>query len=527
MKVSRKILFVIICLDPNPFKMASDVCIRAMPFGALSIISFCKKIVINYDCVFSILEIYENNENINEILMDRVNEFKPDIVAFSVMYNHFCPVIFKLSKTIKEFNINIFTVAGGIGVSDTHDEFFNYTDNIDAICFSEGELPFSVLLNSDNLYSVIESHKSWLTSRSVKNGKKPVFDLLEDINEIPPYYNLIDIKNYVLKTISRKNGKIVTIFPMVTTRGCPYNCNFCSASFRSGKKVRAFSAERIISDINTIINTIDIDIISFRYEQFLLDKNRVITILKYITKIGKRVSPECGINISLIDEEIAYWFKQANVTQVSIPVESGSERLLKEVIKKPLNLKQVKPIVELLRKYEIVSTGNFIFGILGETPNDRELTEKFIEEAKFNDVTLFVATPLKGTRLYEECIKMNNINNIDIFSKKSFFNGFITAPYIDPAEITKYVYFLNLKYNFIKNYDYFHKNYEKALVFFKRVSDLDPFHAISHYCLANTYIKLEKMELRNKYMSMYKNIINTDKLWREYAITFNLELNPN
>ncbi|MDR0503114.1 MAG: B12-binding domain-containing radical SAM protein [Treponema sp.] len=524
MKPTRKILFVIVCLDPSPFKTAENFFIRALPFGVLGIISYCKKHVYNYNIDFSILEIYINDESIENKLMERVNEFKPDIVAFSVMFNHFCPEIFRLSKVIKENKKEIFTIAGGIGISDTYDEFFNYTENIDAICFSEGELPVSALLNADNLFYMAETHKSWLTPGTVKNGKKPAYDLLDNINEIPPFYHLINIKDYVLETISRKNGNTIKMFPMVTTRGCPYSCNFCSASYRSGKKVRSFSADRIISDINNIIKYIDIDMISFRDDQFLLDKNRAITILKYIAEIGKSASPEGGINISLMDEEIAYWFKQTNVTQVSLPVESGSERMLKEIIKKPLDLKQVKPVVDLLRKYDIVTTGNFICGMPGETPEDRKLTEEFIEDTGFNGVTFFVATPLKGTRLYDECIKSGYINNTNIFDKKSFFNGYITAPYIEPVKINKYSYYLNLKYNFIKNYDYLHGNFEKAEIFFKRVSELDPNHAISHYYLAKIYNEFGNKELKDKYINMYKKIIKTDKLWREYALAFDLEI---
>ena len=526
MKPSRKILFAVICLNPTPNKMAEEFSIRAMPFGALCIISYCKKHVINYKCEFSILEIYINDENTENKFMERVKEFKPDIVGFSAMFNDFCPVLFKLAKTLKDNDKKIFTVAGGIGVSDTHDEFFDFTDNIDAICFSEGELPFSALLSADDLYEFVENHKSWLTSKSVKSGKKPAYELLDNINEIPPFYNLIDVGRYALQTITRKDSNPITMFPMVTTRGFPYNCNFCSVSFRSGKKVRAFSADRVISDIRTIVNSMDVDLISFRDDQFLLDKSRAIAILKYIAELGISASPENGINISLLDEEIVYWFKQANVAQVSIPIESGSERMLEEVIKKPLKLKQVKPVVDLLRKYDIVSTGHIICGMPGETPNDCKMTEKFIEDTGFNGLTFFVATPLKGTRLYDECIEKGYIKKTDIFEKKSFFNGLIKAPYIDPFEITKYAYYLTLKYNFIKNYEYSHGNYEKAAVFFKRVSDLDPFHAISHYCLANTYEKLENKELRDKYMNMYKNIINTDPEWREHAVTFGLELNP-
>ena len=526
MKPSRRTLFAIIGIDPAPHKAAEDFCIRAMPYGVRSIISFCQKNVINYKCEFSMLEINEDDECMEKKLLDRISEFKPDIVAFSVMFNHLCPLVFKLSKAIKENDIKIFTIAGGIGVSDTYDEFFNYTDSIDAICFSEGELPVSALLNAEDLYKIAENHKSWLTPLSVKNGKKPAYDLLDNIDEIPPFYDLIDIKNYILKTISRKDGREVSMFPVVTTRGCPYNCNFCSAAFRSGKKARAFSAQRVISDINTIIGLVDVEMISFRDDQFLLDKNRAIAILEYIADIGKSVFPEGGINISLMNEEIAYWFKQVNVTQVSLPVESGSERMLKEVIKKPLDLKQVKPVVELLRKYDIVTTGNFICGMPGETPLDRKLTENFIEDTGFNNVTFFVATALKGTRLYEECVEKGFIDNTDIFAKKSFFNGYITAPNIDPDEMTEYAYHLNLKYNFIMNFDYLNGNYERAAVFFKRVSELDPLHAISHYCLANAYNEMGEKELKDKYTKMYKNIIDNDKMWREYAITFNLELNP-
>jgi radical SAM superfamily enzyme YgiQ (UPF0313 family) len=285
-----------------------------------------------------------------------------------------------------------------------------------------------------------------------------------------------------------------------------------------GKKVRAYSVERIIEDIKFLIKKHSIKIVLLREEQFLFKQERAIQALKAIAELGIEVSLDAGLTVALITDEIAYWLAKAGSKYVFLAVESGSERMLKDVIKKPLKLNQVKPAVEKLRKYGIIITAFFITGFPGETPEDREITEQFIEDAGFNWHMFFAAMPIKGTVLYDICVKNNYIDEKEsVFTKKDFFTGIITAPYVEPEYITKYIYQLNLKYNFIKNYDFKTGNYESAYALFKRVSSLYPFHAISHYCLAKTCYKMDKREEGDKYKQMFFDIINTDQKWKGHA----------
>ncbi|MDR0454149.1 MAG: cobalamin B12-binding domain-containing protein [Deferribacteraceae bacterium] len=130
MKKCRRILFVPIVINTLQENVESERP-KTPPLGALSIISYCEKYA-NQKHTFSVLDIDEDDKTAKQQLKDRINEFKPDIVAFSAMFNEQCLLVFDLAEITKQINSDIFAVAGGIAISDTYDIFLNYTDNIDA-----------------------------------------------------------------------------------------------------------------------------------------------------------------------------------------------------------------------------------------------------------------------------------------------------------------------------------------------------------------------------------------------------------
>jgi radical SAM superfamily enzyme YgiQ (UPF0313 family) len=513
-----RVLFVPIVL--NTLKNIDLEIPKLAPLGVLSVIAYCEKYS-NKKSYFSVLDIDEEDKTPKQKLTDRINEFKPDIVAFSAMFNENCPLIFDLAEIAKQINHNLFVVAGGVAISDTYDLFFDYTKNIDAICFGEGELPFKALLDSDNLYDLVSTHESWLTPEAVKNGKKPTPQLVSDLDTIPPInYDYISIEKYIFKERSYYD-EVAPAFSLQSSRGCPYRCTFCSVSHKSGKKVRLFSTEQIISDIKFLIEKYNVRVIAFVDDQFFLERERAIQILRAIVDLGIKVVFGNGVTVSLVNDEIAYWIAKAGCKHIPLPIESGSERLLREVIKKPLKLSQVKPALDILRKYNIAVSATFIFGFPGETPEDRKITEEFIKEMGFNWMRFYIATPLKGTELYDICVKNKYIDENEIvFEKKNVSNpekGMITALHVDPKEIVKYAYQVNLKFNFIENYDYKIGNYERAYNLFKKISSMYPFHAISHYMLAKTCYKMGKNEEGDKYKNMFLDIVNTQSEWKDHA----------
>lgn len=166
----------------------------------------------------------------------------------------------------------------------------------------------------------------------------------------------------------------------------------------------------------------------------------------------------------------------------------------------------------------------FVIGFPGETKEDRRLTRRLILDIGFDWNGIFIATPYKGSRLYELCIEKGYISEQNIVNA-TIYKCEISAPGIDPLKITKEAYMMNLDMNFVNNYNYVNGFYEKAAAYFKGVVDKYPAHAFANYFLAKTMEKItdSNNDTINKYYDKYVKIIEVDSKWREYAKHFNLE----
>ncbi len=110
-----------------------------------------------------------------------------------------------------------------------------------------------------------------------------------------------------------------------------------------------------------------------------------------------------GVTLSYIDEELALLMRQAGVDTIFLAIESGSKRVLKEIIVKPISFDRIKPTVDLLRRVGIFTTAFFVIGLPGETDEERQETHDFILDMGFDWAFFNYATPLRGSRLFEQC----------------------------------------------------------------------------------------------------------------------------
>jgi len=520
----KKVLFIIPSYIEEVFEQDSKSPVT-VPYGILSIASYVKA-----QCPSVVVRILDfNTRNISgkdqEILLKAaLDEFDPDIVGIALMFSYFHESLLRLSSAVKKFNPERLVVAGGIGASNLYPQLLEH-GSIDAVCIGEGEIPFLDLLRSNTYSETLREHPSWATREGVRAalGYRPTF--VQNLDDIPPIdYSLIDLDLYGERLVGKRAAATSRYLVIHTTRGCPFDCIFCCAGANHGKKIRFMSPERVISDTRGLIENYHLERLGIEDDQFLFNAQRAKAILKGLAEFQLKVEIPNGLSVRFIDEEMARLMRDAGVDGAALAIESGSPRVLKEIIRKPLNLKEVKPAVEALRKNDILTTGMFVIGIPGETAEDRQASIDLIRELELDWAAIHIATPFPGSRLYDLCLEHGYINVDDLLHKVGIFKGMIRTEDIDPEEITEFAYLMNLEVNFVQNNNLRTGRFEKAAIRLKNVVDKYPGQAFAHYYLAKAYEHLPDVDpkLVHLHRERFYRILAEDKKWMEYALRFNL-----
>lgn len=552
---SQKILFIVV---PN-FKLIdkSNVINYRPPFlippyGVLSIASYVREYVskpleievldlntvtyANSQLECSLNEIYSlTREEITESIINKVNAFKPDLIVCSLLFNSGYEYVETVSAAIETIKGDSVVIFGGKVPTNHYKEFLKEFSVIDAICVGEGEVPFLKLLEHNNWREFIEEDCSFITREGVRNSKIPQSQFVNQLDEIPVFaFDLIDMDKYLskyvssLRSIEAKMIETINGLEVISTRGCPFSCIFCTSNAVHGKKIRYRSPESIISEVLYLKKKYNLNLISFQDDNFFHNRKRAIEILDRLIELDLGIMYEFanGIAIYCVDEELASRLEKLKLSDITISVESGSPYMLNKVILKPLKVEMVKPAVEILRKYNIRVFASFVFGIPGETDADRELTLKLIEDVGFDWVHLFAAIPFSGSRLYDVCIDNNYIQSDTsvITSSTKYSSGIINTETFTAEFINKFVYTSNLHYNFINNYNYKKGNYQLSIMYFKKVLQDFTDHAFAHYMIYKSYTAINDHDSAKIYRDNYLSILSKNEFWADYANYFELQV---
>lgn len=507
---------------------------KAFPYGVLSIASYLKKKLNNkikiriLDC--NIYNELEQEEKINNCLI----ESKPDIVGLSMNYDNAYNSLEKISKMIKDFNEKIIVVLGGSAASFSYEEIFNEQNYIDSICYTEGEIPFSKLVNSKNKIEFLEYDTSWITKKSILERRKPDKTFVNNLDDtINIDYELLgdDINKYkMMEAFSPfiDINKDKKQFFLLTSRGCPYRCVFCSTSAGLyNNKIRYASVDKIIEHVRYLKDKYGLNILTIYDDQLLMNKERAKEIFRRLAEFDLRIECPNGLSVAFIDDELAYLMKKSGMDTIVLAIEHGSEYMIRKVIHKPLDLKMVKPVVQILRKYNFFIDAFFVIGIPGEKEEHREENMKFIKDMEFDWCSFNLATPLRGSRLYDICKKNGyipeNLKIGDIEDKKYIINAPEFGLY--PEYINKKTYIMNLEVNFVNNYRMRIGDYQISANCFKDVLQRTTNHAFAYYYLAKCQEQLKdyyNITEIDKNMNKFYEIVRKDDTWREYAKQFGL-----
>jgi len=514
------VLFIVPPLLPLDSQQWETV--TALPLGLLSIASYVEKHVqVDFKILDLVVESPKRSilEDLLKKAMLELYDEPPDIVGISAIFNSNMGYLYSISRTIKQLWSETLVVVGGGAPTILYKEVFDIAPDIDAAAIGEGENPFLELVQAAHRKQYLQTAPGWMTR---DRTDEPCMDMLSDLDEIPPLrYDLVELNSY--QDQSRYHGdksENPVIVSIMTSRGCPFRCTFCVSHTIHGRKIRRHSPDRIIGDIRKVKEEYGVNTILIEDDLFLSDKRNALVILRSLE--GMTIEFPNGLSVQHLDEEIIDALIMAGMKMATIAVESGCERVLNEIIRKPYGrLSKVQDVTALLRKKKVYVRAFFIIGFPGETMEEIEETISFMKSVGFNWNAIMIATPLKGSELYAHC-KDNDLLISDKLEDFHFGKCNIKLPHSTPQEMEDLRYRANLEVNFIENYDLVNGYPEIALIGFQDVISRVPNHAFAYYYASLCYRMMDQTDLGKACLEKYEDLLDSSSEWRKYSALFNL-----
>ena len=323
----------------------------------------------------------------------------PKIVCLSSMTIQISRAL-ELADMIKKIDRDVNVILGGIHPTVMPHEALERR-SVDIVCRYEGE---------DTLVKIYNALKNKQTFKDIPGISFWDENGIHD-NPAGPIVNLADSPLFHYDFFEQDIEYYNCFGSVSTSRGCPYNCIFCSNRTISGNRFRHFPLEWIEASLDILINKYKQNYIMFLDDVMFVDRRHFIAISEMIIKRGfhKKARFHGGARADTITPEIVKQCKRANFAFFGVGVESSSDRLLKILNKKETSA-QIKSAIDLITKHGMMTSGAFIYGIPGETRDERRRSLKYairlpIDNARFN-----VIVPYPGTKLYEIAKKEGRLN---------------------------------------------------------------------------------------------------------------------
>ena len=376
----------------------------------------------------------------SEELRKQIERIKPDIVGISCFFSSRFPAALEAAQIIKQISPNIITVIGGVHPSLMPEKVCSYPE-FDYAIIGEGERSFVELIraieNGASLKS-IDGLAYKYANRVCLNPKTKFNDDLDSLGF--PDWELFNLERYLNLHEERWGLGGGRYAPMVTSRGCPFHCTFCSIHCVMGPGYRVRSAAHVVDEIETLISRYSVDEISFEDDNLTYDKARFIQICRGIIEKGLKIrwNTPNGVQVGSLDEETLLWAKRAGCDSLNLAIESGDETIRNRVIRKGLKSEKIYEVARACHKVGIKPNAYFVIGMPGETENSINNTRKYIEDLHFDNLSIFIATPTPGTKFYDDCVA-NGYIKPDLYENE-FINikaAIFTQPSIETPEFDR------------------------------------------------------------------------------------------
>mgnify|MGYP001239941466 CR=1 FL=1 len=347
---------------------------------------------------YNVIIIDEEIETITKEKLPQVTNDKKQLFGIS-LYTATASRGYHLADLIKSIYPKSTVVLGGIHPTILPEEGLE-RPSVDLVVRGEGEVIIEEIVvnhHEGKGYQDILSCSYRSNGKIVHNPMAPLIDM-DLLPDIP--YQMFDSKVYDMGF-------------SISSRGCPYNCSFCSQRVISGNRFRYRSAERVTSELTKLVDSYAPSNIVFLDDIFTINKRRINDLCQTMIEkdLHKKAEYTIVTRADCIDDDLLNTLKSANFTGLGIGVETASNKLMKFINKKETVEEMADGIIRAKQHNFIVDTV-FIYGISGETRQDRVDSLNFAKRLDVDKARFNASTPYPGTKFYDVAVQENNLNVI-------------------------------------------------------------------------------------------------------------------
>ncbi|MCW4000121.1 MAG: radical SAM protein [Candidatus Bathyarchaeota archaeon] len=347
--------------------------------------------------------------------------YQPAIVGVGSMTPTFESAI-ECARVAKEAVPDAQVIMGGPHATFADSEVLAAEKAVDVIVRGEGEETIVELAKQRKLGDVkgISFRKN---GEIIRTAQRPY---IQNLDALPrPAYHLLPMKKY---NITGRN-----LLPIISSRGCPFQCPFCVASQMFGQQFRARSPKNVLDELEWLRDEYGAEGITFQDDTLTFDKKRTLDICNGMIERKIGLHWGCGTRADVVTKEVMAKMKQAHCDETMFGVEAGCQRM-RDVLKKRVSTEQIENAIKWTKEVGIFVTVSVILGYPGETAETLQESLDFVRKVEPDEVWLCHATPYPGTCL-REIVKQNGWQMSDKWELYNTMNPIFEDPNLPASKI--------------------------------------------------------------------------------------------
>jgi magnesium-protoporphyrin IX monomethyl ester (oxidative) cyclase len=397
------------------------------PMGLAYLAAAAREMGYEVSCLDAVAEDHYQSFSISDTLcryglsfdqiMERVRQAQPDVVGISCIFSNQWPAVREIAARVKAEFPEMIVMSGG-----AHPTFMSERCMRDApldfIIRGEGEDSFLALLSRLKSERPVDDVDglAWRDGDNIRINPKTGF--IHDLDSMPfPAHDLLPSEKYFKAALPMAfNFMHPRNLPVVTSRGCPCSCTFCSSTNLWGS-YRARSADSVLKELDWLVERFGVREIKFQDDNLTIDRKRAKALFQGMIERPYYLhwNTPNGIAVWTLDEELLGLMKRSGCFEITMAIESGNQEVLSKLINKPLKLDKIREVNRLARKAGIARGAYFIVGLPGETKAQIMDTVNFERELKLDFNGIFIYNPLPGSALFNECLERGFITVDNFF----------------------------------------------------------------------------------------------------------------
>jgi radical SAM superfamily enzyme YgiQ (UPF0313 family) len=330
-------------------------------------------------------------DNLNhKKLSKELANFEPKLIGITSMTPTIKSAIIA-AQNAKEVCPESTVIFGGPHVTFMDQQILKEENAVDIVVRGEGELTLQELAQNEIIPKNLQKIKGITFRKDNKIIRTVERPYIQNLDELPlPAYEYVPLEKY------RIHGKIH--LPIMTSRGCPFQCSFCVASEIFGARFRARSCKNVVDELEWLKDEHGANAISFQDDTLTFDRKRILDICAEIEKRKINLPWGCQTRVDQVTKEVLSKMKKASCNLVSFGIESGCQEIL-DAVKKKITISQAQKSIKWAKDEGLFVAVSTIMGYPGETKEMMHQTLKFIRRIEPDDAWLCIATPYPGTDL--------------------------------------------------------------------------------------------------------------------------------